>query len=199
MQISARKQSHDVARGGQLQPTFNAQIGNGANGSKVALNHQNDYSGRKVDHNPLQQTILSPKRSGPTFRDTLISPRGVLAGARNSVARMNNTVTEGMLAGSGGGGMGRGLEIVGGRKEGWDNPDSTAKNSLHRRDHGLSIQEIVNNVLKKPVFGFEGYNPKAKVKDLLPVNTHVRANAKRKTFCDEAIKAKDKVPSSDKY
>ena len=54
-------------------------------------------------------------------------------------------------------------------------------------------------MLKKPVFGFEGYNPKAKVKDLLPVNTHVRANSKRNTFCDDAIKAKDKVPACDKY
>ena len=92
-----------------------------------------------------------------------------------------------------------GLEIVGGRKEGWENPDSTAKNGLNRRDHGLSIQEIVDNVLKKPAFGFEGYNPKAKVKDLLPVHTHVKGNSKRNTFCDDAIKAKDKVPSSDKY
>lgn len=105
---------------------------------------------------------------------------------------MNNTITEGMLGGSG-------LEIIGGRKEGWDNPDSTARNGLGQRDYGLSIQEIVDNVLKKPAFGFEGYNPKAKVKDLLPVNTHVRAKAKRNTFCDEAIKMKDKVPSSDRY
>ena len=54
----------------------------------------------------------------------MISPKGVLAGARNSVARMNNTITEGMLAGGG-------LEIIGGRKEGWDNPDSTARNGLN--------------------------------------------------------------------
>ena len=139
-----------------------------------------------------QHQLQSPKRSGPTFRDTLLSPKNVLAGARNSVARMNNTITEGMLGGGG-------LEIIGGRKVGWDNPDSTARNGLGQRDHGLSIQEIVDNVLKKPVFGFEGYNPKAKVKDLLPVNTHVRANAKRNTFCDDAIKMKDKVPSSDRY
>ena len=54
-------------------------------------------------------------------------------------------------------------------------------------------------MLKKPVFGFEGYNPKAKVKDLLPVHSHTKANAKRNTFCDDAIKMKDKVPSSDRY
>ena len=58
---------------------------------------------------------------------------------------------------------------------------------------------MVDNVLKKPTFGFEGYNPKAMVKDLLPVNTHVRAKSKRRFFTDEASKAKDKVPAADKY
>lgn len=67
------------------------------------------------------------------------------------------------------------------------------------RDNGLSIQEIVDNVLKKPAFGFEGYNPKPVVKDLLPVKTHVRAKAKRRMFCEEASRAKDKVPAADKY
>jgi hypothetical protein len=49
-------------------------------------------------------------------------------------------------------------------------------------------------VLKKPTFGFEDYNPKATVKDLLPVNTHVRSKAKRTMFCDDAIKKANKVP-----
>ena len=37
------------------------------------------------------------------------------------------------------------------------------------------------------------------VKDLLPVNTHVRAKAKRRMFCEEASKAKDKIPAPSKY
>lgn len=57
----------------------------------------------------------------------------------------------------------------------------------------------MDNVLKKPVFGFEGYNPKPEFKDMMPINGTLRAKAKRNTFCDDAIKVKDKVPSSDKY
>jgi len=66
----------------------------------------------------------------------------------------------------------------------------------------LTIQEIVNNVLKKPVFGFEGYEPKPTMGDntiYANPNTHVRAKAKRIMFCEEASKAKDKVPAADKY
>ena len=37
------------------------------------------------------------------------------------------------------------------------------------------------------------------VKDLLPVNTHVKAKSKRRMFCEEASKLKDKVPASSKY
>lgn len=70
---------------------------------------------------------------------------------------------------------------------------------MNLRDTNLSIQDIVDNVLKKPAFGFEDYNPKAVVKDLLPVNTHVRAKAKRRMFCEEASKAKDKIPAPSKY
>ena len=53
--------------------------------------------------------------------------------------------------------------------------------------------------MKKTVFGFDGYNPKAMVKDLLPVHTHVKGKQKRRMFCEEASRAKDKVPAADKY
>ena len=99
---------------------------------------------------------------------------------------MNNTISEG-------------LSITGGRKEGWDNPNSTARNGLHMRDNSLTVKEIVDNVLKKPAFGFDNYEPKAVVKDLLPVHTHVRAKAKRRMFCEEASRAKDKIPAPSKY
>ena len=54
-------------------------------------------------------------------------------------------------------------------------------------------------MLKKQTFGIDDYNPKAVVKDLLPVHTHVRAKSKRRMFTEEAIKAKSIVPSSTKY
>ena len=53
--------------------------------------------------------------------------------------------------------------------------------------------------MKKTTFGFDGYNPKAMVKDLLPVHTHVKGKQKRRMFCEEASRAKDKVPAADKY
>ena len=144
---------------------------------------------RKQSHdvrtrNNFGATTMS--NNGGGYKDALLSPRNVVDGARNDL-RLNNTVTEGM-------------SVNGARKQGWDNPDSTARNGLGQRNsHNLTIQDIVDNVLKKPVFGFDGYNPKATVKDLLPVNTHVRAKAKRRMFCEEASKIADKVPAADKY
>lgn len=77
----------------------------------------------------------------------LISPRS--NAVMNDMARMNNTASG-----------------VGGK---------TMNSTMMRKNqHNLTISNIVENVLKKPAFGFEGYNPKAMVKDLLPVNTHVR-------------------------
>ena len=124
----------------------------------------------------------------------LVSPRNVISNARADMMKMNNTMTDAMTESTG-----LSLTVTGGRKEGWENPNSTARNGLHLRDNSLSIQDIVDNVLKKPAFGFENYNPKAVVKDLLPVHTHVRAKAKRRMFCEEASRAKDKVPAPTKY
>ena len=126
----------------------------------------------------------------------MFSPRNVVSDARNQVANMHNTISEGIGSSRR---AGNSLSVVGGRKEGWGNPDSMARNGLHQRDAGLSVQDIVDNMLRKPAFGFENYNPKAVVKDLLPVNTHVKAKAKRRMFCEEASRAKDKVPSPTKY
>ena len=112
---------------------------------------------------------------GPLLNE-LISPRHSLIepSAHLDMARMNNTA-------SGVGGF------------------STNTTMLRKNQHNLTVTNVVDIVLRKPAFGFEGYNPKAVVKDLLPVNTHVRAKAKRRMFCEEAIKAKDKVPAADKY
>lgn len=61
------------------------------------------------------------------------------------------------------------------------------------------MKDIVDSMLKKQAFGMDDYNPKAVVKDLLPVHTHVRAKSKRRFFTDEAITAKNVVPASVKY
>ena len=57
------------------------------------------------------------------------------------------------------------LSVVGGAADGWTNPQSDAKNNLGGRklDNNLTIKDIVDNVLRKPPFGFTGYNPKATV------------------------------------
>ena len=78
-----------------------------------------------------------------------------------------------------------GLGIIGGRKQGWENPDSTARNGLGGRDNSLTLKDIVDNVMRKPTFGFEGYNLKAnEVKDLMPVQASLRAKEKRTMFCE---------------
>ena len=92
-----------------------------------------------------------------------------------------------------------GLSVRGARKEGWDNPNSGAMNATHIRDQSLTVQAIIDNMLKKQAFGIDDYNPKPTHKDLFPVHTHVRAKAKRKMFCDDAIKTKDFVPAPVKY
>ena len=140
---------------------------------------------------------LSATRNSFGGTNGLTSPKNVISSARADIVKMNNTVTEGMSKTTGL--TSAQLSVTGARKDGWDNPNSTARNGLHMRDNNLTIQDIVDNVLKKPAFGFEGYNPKAVVKDLLPVKTHAPVKAKRRMFCEEASRAKDKVPSPTKY
>jgi len=108
----------------------------------------------------------------------------LISDARNAV--LNNTVADGMM-------------VTGGKKEGWNNPDSTARNAFNMRSNDLSIQEIVDSVLNKKPFGFDGYNPKAVVRDLLPVKTHLKNKSKRRMFCEEASREKDKIPAPSKY
>ena len=65
-----------------------------------------------------------------------MSPR--MGARRGTIDRMNNTVTGGTLNNDLTAGL-NGLQITGARKEGWDNPNSTAKNGLNMRDHDISI------------------------------------------------------------
>ena len=95
--------------------------------------------------------------------------------------------------------MGSGLGVVGGRKEGWDNPDSMAHNNLGNRDPTLTVKDVVDSMVKKETFGIPNYNPKPVVKDLLPARHHVKAKAKRIMFCEEASKRADKVPAPSRY
>ena len=50
-----------------------------------------------------------------------------------------------------------------------------ASNRVRKVEHNLTVGDVVDSVLKKNAWGIEDYNPKAMVKDLLPVHTHVRA------------------------
>lgn len=118
-----------------------------------------------------------------TYRDGLLSPRSVIDSARNSVRNDHMSQT---------------LSVIGGRKPGWENPHSNAMNNKGNRGE-LTIQDIVDGVIKKPAFGFQPYDPKPVVKDLIKVHTHVKQKAKRRMFCEEASRAKDKIPASSKY
>ena len=113
--------------------------------------------------------------AGSFLKDLIGSPNNVISDARRDMMRMNNT------------------------DSGVRGANATGTSMVRRNVTKLNVQDVVDNMLKKPTFGFEGYNPKATVKDLLPVNTHVRAKSKRRMFCEEASRAKDKVPAADKY
>ena len=67
------------------------------------------------------------------YKELMMSPR--MGARRGTIDRMNNTVTGGSLSGE----MTAGLQITGQRKEGWDNPNSSAKNGLNIRDNDISI------------------------------------------------------------
>lgn len=42
-----------------------------------------------------------------------------------------------------------GLSVRGTRKEGWEDPNSGARNSMHARGTTLTVKDIVDNMLKK--------------------------------------------------
>ena len=106
----------------------------------------------------------------------MLSPLAVVAGARKDLGfpnscrnagakQMSFTVQHGEL-----GGFHKNLEILGqGHKNNsWANPANTGK----KMSGDLTVRDVVDNVLKIPAFGFHGYNPKASVRDLIPVETH---------------------------
>ena len=70
---------------------------------------------------------------------------------------------------------------------------------MNIRDHDISIQDVIDCVLKKPAFGFDQYEPTPTHKYTFPVKTHVAAKAKRRMFCEEASKRADKIPAATKY
>ena len=122
-----------------------------------------------------------------------MSPR--MGARRGTIDRMNNTVTGGSTNND----LTAGLQITGQRKEGWDNPNSSARNGLNMRDNDISIQDVIDVVLKKPAFGFDQYEPTPTHAYTFPVKTHVKGNQKRRMFCEEASKRADKIPASTKY
>lgn len=68
-----------------------------------------------------------------------------------------------------------------------------------RKDREISVKEIVDNLLHKPAFGFEGYYPKPTHKDLIAPTSHKQPKQKRTTFAEEIGIQKGFVPASTKY
>lgn len=59
------------------------------------------------------------------------------------------------------------LAVMGKQNEQW------ALNRSHlRANREITVKEIVDNLLHKPAFGFENYNPKPTHKDLIPPISH---------------------------
>ena len=146
-------------------------------GMKATLTQRKQsHENRSGRNNQLSSTMGSGLRNNA---NSIMSPRDVISEARQQV--LAQTITEGLKPGNRG------------------QTQSAAKGGPNKGDHGLSVQDIVDSMLKKQTFGMDDYNPKAVVKDLLPVHTHVRAKSKRRMFTEEAIKAKAIVPSSTKY
>lgn len=77
--------------------------------------------------------------------------------------------------------------------------DTASRKSLHFRTYELSVNEVVDLVLNKPAFGFEGYRPKPTHKDLIQSPSFKQAKQKRITFAGEAANAKAGIPASSKY
>jgi hypothetical protein len=57
----------------------------------------------------------------------------------------------------------------------------------------------MDNFMKKEEFGIPLYEPKAMVKDLLPVHTHAFVKKKREFFTTQAARENQWVPGADTY
>ena len=78
----------------------------------------------------------------------------------------------------------------------WANADNYGKKKMAGE---LTVRDVVDNVLRVPAFGFQGYNPKATVKDMLPIEAHKQQKSKRKMFAEQASDINSFVPGSPKY
>jgi hypothetical protein len=86
------------------------------------------------------------------------------------------------------------LAVMGKQNEKW------ALNRSHlRANREITVKEIVDNLLHKPAFGFENYNPKPTHKDLIPPISHKQQKSKRTTFAETIGIEKSFVPASTKY
>ena len=86
------------------------------------------------------------------------------------------------------------MEMIGKKENAWANPANGGKKA-----NSLTVRDVVDCVLKIPAFGFDGYNPKASVRDLIPTETHRQPKSKRITFAEESQKAHSYVPGAGKY
>ena len=92
------------------------------------------------------------------------------------------------------------LEIVGHQNDQWAKQQKfdTKRNSVAERGD-LTVQDMVDNVLRKPAFGFEGYTIKPTHKDMVPIRGHKAGKMKRRTFVEEIPLKKQFIPASNKY
>lgn len=68
------------------------------------------------------------------------------------------------------------------------------------KDRGaITVTDILDSLLHKPAFGFEGYNPKPTHRDLIKPKNFLQAKSKRTTFADEIGIKKSHIPASTKY
>ena len=70
---------------------------------------------------------------------------------------------------------------------------------MARNSNNLTVQTMVNSILRVPPFGFQGYNPKSTSKDLIKPISWGTSKQKRTTFCEEIAKKKAHVPAANKY
>ena len=103
------------------------------------------------------------------------------------------------------------LAVTGNRNGDWSNPNTLARNNINARlgakdslmgkdVKDLTIDEIVNSILKKPAFGFAEYKPRNLVSNNLhPGPSNGLGKQKRTMFCEEVARAKTGIPEPTKY
>ena len=79
-------------------------------------------------------------------------------------------------------------------------PNTTIKQKTVRDFENPSFEVVMDQQLgRRPKFGISMYNPKAYVKDRIPIETHMVGKEKRVFFCTQSHMDKAWVEGSPKY